>query len=57
MTIAQIRAALIAKFGARKYRITADGEIHAFGAMPNTNMDGWFVFGHIADGDLSSRLA
>lgn len=48
MTIAAIRAALIAKFGARKYRITASGEIHAFGTMPNTNIECWFVVGDVA---------
>ncbi|GKS73681.1 hypothetical protein AVME950_02315 [Acidovorax sp. SUPP950] len=47
MTIAAIRAALIARFGARKYRITASGEIHAYGTLPNTSMDGWFVLGDV----------
>ena len=48
MTIASIRAALIAKFGARKYRITSSGEIHALGNMPNTGIHGWFVVGDVA---------
>lgn len=47
MTIAQIRAALIAKFGARKYRITSSGDIHAFGTMPNSNVEDWFFVGHV----------
>lgn len=25
-----------------KYRITASGEAHYYGTMPNTNQDGWY---------------
>ena len=51
-----IRSALREMFGARKYRITAEGEIHAYGTMPNTNIDGWFVFGGVSDRDTLYRL-
>jgi hypothetical protein len=57
MTTTQIRSALIAKFGARKYRIVSNGDIHVYGTMPNTNTEGWFLFGHLTDRDLSDRLA
>ncbi len=49
ITIAQIRRALIAKFGERQYRITRDGDIHVHGRMPNTNIDGWYLYGWIHD--------
>jgi hypothetical protein len=39
-----IRHALRAMFGARRYRITRDGEIHAYGTMPNSNITGWWLF-------------
>lgn len=37
--IAQARAALRNKFGARQYRITREGVIHVRGTMPNTNTE------------------
>lgn len=43
--IAQARAAIRNKFGARQYRITREGVIHVRGTMPNTNTEGWYVFG------------
>lgn len=27
-----------------KYRITAQGEVHFFGVMPNSNVTGWWLF-------------
>lgn len=27
-----------------KYRITADGQVHFHGTMPNTNQAGWWLF-------------
>lgn len=27
-----------------KYRITAEGEVHFYGKMPNTNIAGWYLF-------------
>lgn len=44
---AKVRRALRAKFGSRKYRITADGEVHANGVMPNTNLEGWYLLGDV----------
>lgn len=51
-----IRAALVAKFGARKYRITKNGEIHAYGVMPSTNQDGWYLFGEIDSAETIAHL-
>jgi len=56
MTIAQIRAALIVKFGARMYRITRDGEIHVHGVMPNTQIVGWYLYGYVGDAETEARL-
>lgn len=45
-----IRQALRAKFGARRYRITRDGEIRVYGPMTNaTHIIGWRLFGHVSD--------
>lgn len=27
-----------------KYRITATGEVHFYGRMPNSNVTGWWLF-------------
>lgn len=51
-----IRAALVEMFGARKYRITANGEIHVYGVMPNTNQEGWYLFGDIDSAETIARL-
>lgn len=56
MTIAQIRAALVAKFGARMYRITRDGEIHVRCVMPNTNTTGWYLYGYVGSAETEARL-
>ena len=47
-SIAAIRRALRDKFGLRMYRITAIGDIEAFGPLPNTDKIGWHLYGHIA---------
>jgi len=45
-----IRQALRAEFGARKYRITRDGEIQVYGPMTNaTHIIGWRLYGHVSD--------
>lgn len=31
---------------AEKVTIKRNGEIHAFGAMPNTNDSGWYLYGY-----------
>lgn len=56
MSTHQIRAALVAAFGPRKYRITRAGEIHVYGRMPNTNEDGWYLFGWINDPETEARI-
>lgn len=45
----KLRAALRAKFGARQYRITRRGEVHAYGLCPNSIVIGWYFFGYIED--------
>ena len=51
-----VRAALVKMFGSRKYRITKDGEIHAHGLMPNTNQEGWYLFGDVGSAATMERL-
>ena len=55
-SLKQIREALKAKFGLRKYRIMANGEIHAYGTMPNTSAEGWYLFGAVGKIDTMHRL-
>ena len=38
-----LRAALREQYG--RYRITATGEVHIYGVMPNTNQVGWWLYG------------
>jgi hypothetical protein len=45
--IADLRKALADKYGARKYRITASGEIHIYGQMPNSIVTGWWLMGDL----------
>lgn len=54
MSIAKLRKALRKKFGARRYRITHDGAIHANGTMPNTNQVGWYFLGYVGGVALES---
>lgn len=56
MSTATIRAALREQFGARKYRITADGEIHIYGTMPNANTVGWWLCGRSDDTQTLCRI-
>lgn len=56
MTTNAIRSALRNAFGARQYRITATGEIHVFGTMPNTNETGWYLFGWVGDAETEFRI-
>ena len=35
-----------------KYRITANGEVHFYGRMPNGNTTGWWLFGQTVAGAL-----
>jgi hypothetical protein len=51
-----LRNALRAKFGARQYRITSEGEIHVHGEMPNTNTIGWYLYGYVGALETEQRL-
>lgn len=49
MTKQQIRAIIrtdAAARGCSRYKITASGEAHYYGTMPNTNRIGWYFAGH-----------
>jgi hypothetical protein len=41
----QLRELLRRDYGARRYRITSDGDIDVYGTMPNTNTVGWYCLG------------
>jgi ABC-type multidrug transport system ATPase subunit len=43
MTNADIRARILEV--ADKVLIKRNGEIHAYGTMPNTNQSGWYLYG------------
>ena len=56
MTTTAIRAALRNAFGAGKYRITRDGEIHVYGQMPNSIVTGWYLYGWMGDTQTIARV-
>ena len=56
MTTTQIRKILREHFGARRYRITAGGAIHVYGRIPNTNEDGWYMFGWLRSSGTEARI-
>ena len=56
MTKTAIRAALRNAFGAGKYRITRDGEIHVYGQMPNSIVTGWYLYGWMGDAQTITRV-
>lgn len=56
MTEKRMRAILIAEYGNRKYRIQKDGYIYVYGKMPNTNKDGWYLFGFVGDWQTEQRI-
>ena len=41
----QLRELLRRDFGARKYKITAEGDVHVHGKMPNSIETGWYLKG------------
>lgn len=45
----QLRAELAKKYGTRKYRITSDNEVHAYGRMPNSVETGWYLVGSVRE--------
>ena len=46
-TIAQIRQALVEKFGTRNYKIKSNGDVVVRGTMPNHRQYGWYLYGDI----------
>ena len=56
MSIAQIRAALRNAYGDRMYRITRDGEIHVYGTIPNSNTEGWWLFGYVSSAETIAHI-
>ena len=53
------RAAILAFTDAERVRITRNGEVHAYGVLPNTNYTGWYFAGfadHIL-GEIAYRAA
>ena len=47
MTKAQLQKILCARFGARQYRITKDGEIHVFGSPHGHVLTDWYRHGYV----------
>ena len=57
ITMTAIRQALRAQFGSRNYRITRNGEIHAYSPMPNADqVTGWWLYGWVGDSTTMARL-
>lgn len=52
----QARAVLTLRFGTAKFRIGRDGTIRVFGTMPNTNQEGWYVYGDLSDAQTRHSL-
>lgn len=52
ISIKTLRAALIAKYGLRCYRITQNDEVHIYGIMPNSTTVGWWLMGDILSAEL-----
>ena len=48
----ELRAALRATYGAGRYRITRDDEVHVYGLMPNSRTVGWWLMGDILGAEL-----
>lgn len=56
ITKSRIRIILAAEYGQENVRITRGGEIHIRGQMPNTDQDGWYLWGQIGNPDSEARL-
>jgi len=56
ITKSRIRIILAAEYGQENVRITTSGEIHIRGNMPNTDQDGWYLWGQIGNPDPQARL-
>lgn len=42
----KLRELMRRDYGAGKYRLTHDGEVHAYGKMPNSIETGWYLLGY-----------
>lgn len=42
---AKLRELLRRDYGAGKYRLTKNGDVHAYGKMPNSIETGWYLLG------------
>ncbi|MGI2323818.1 MULTISPECIES: hypothetical protein [unclassified Methylococcus] len=56
ITKSRIRIILAAEYGQENVRITTSGEIHVRGQMPNTNQEGWYLWGQVGNPDTQARL-
>ena len=56
VTVKALRDALRNKYGARKYKITAAGDVCVLGYMPNTSTRGWYLLGDVDDSILHHDL-
>ena len=56
VTVKALRDALRNKYGASKYKITATGDVHVLGYMPNTSTRGWYLLGDVDDSILHHDL-
>jgi len=54
--IKTLRAALRAKYGAGRYRITRNDEVHVYGLMPNSQTVGWWLMGDLLGAELRLGL-
>ena len=53
--IKTLRAALRARFGERKYKITGSAcceQVHVYGLMPNSTTVGWWLMGDLFNAEL-----
>jgi hypothetical protein len=52
----EIRSAANKSFGQGNVRITLAGELHLYGTMPNTNVEGWYFGGYVGSEELDGEL-
>lgn len=55
-TAKQARIILTLRHGAKNVRIGRDGTIRVFGTLPNTNQQGWYVYGDLNDAQTRASL-
>jgi hypothetical protein len=52
----QARQILTARFGTKRFRIAKTGDINVFDVMPNTNQEGWYLYGNLTDAQTRYSL-